>query len=222
MATKIEPKPDLDETTFIFLLLSGFIREIGVNQLYPDDIIRMCKRYSVGGWRQNLCNSGLKVTNFEVVTTTDGYNGYYKNAFGSLIAKSPGKYIWKVRVNKMNEHLSMFTGIVGIKAVDDIKIRSISDMSFLGDWRGVGHGYGYKCAFEWGSWSWQRQKNRTVRFADVLEVNLDFNKSEPQLTISNGKEQLLQKDVPNLEYRLAFGIFYEDDTVEIVDFMYYR
>ena len=45
MATpmKLLIKEDLDLTTFIFLLLSGSIREIGVNQLYPDDIIRLCK-----------------------------------------------------------------------------------------------------------------------------------------------------------------------------------
>ena len=224
MATHSQSKPDLDKSTFIFLLLSGYIREIGVKQLYPDDIIRVCKRFSCDGWDQDLCNSGIKVCNYEVVTRMDGYNGFYKNSFGSLIAKSPGKYIWKVRVNKMNEQLSMFTGIVGVKVADKTKERDF-EMSFFN----TKTGYGYKCAYEWNYW-WKDTKtlDSTTVLADVLVVKLDFNASnasntsQATLTISNGTKQLSKEDVPShLKYRLAFSIYYKDDTVEIVDFMYY-
>eukprot|EP01084_Bolivina_argentea_P044675 82202_1 len=218
MLTKQQvPQQDLDETTYLFYLLSGYIRELGVTQLYPDDIIRVCKRFSSDGWDEQLTNSGFKITNYEIVKRIDKYNGYHKNAFGSFIASYPGKYIWKVRINKINENYSMFTGYIGIKQANATNVKD-SQMSFLNSWRG----YGYK----WGrQWKYQRN-NKKYTANDVLSVELDFGtESLPAtLTILDHKKTKLSSDKisPNQSYRLAFSTMQEHDTVEIVDFMCYN
>ena len=208
----------------------GYIREMQArfpkdNTFYniPESINYICALFYFlkDKWDPKYIGQDHTLSDDGYSITTKGGQG--SSSYGTDIAKSPGIYRWKFKIQELPKYMFSWSLVIGVWKVKSAN-KQVTDTYFTNCTQNQGEyewGYAYDISYtqlveKTGHYSNQRKYGLKIKIGDIVEMILDLNLFTLRYKINDEDMGIAFENIEDTEYKAAFSSGNSDVRIEIL------